>query len=227
MTNAYLHHKCYVSQGMYKPGSEYEKLRNEVIRDVPKGSNFGSGFEMSSSEQDFGFVSVIHQCRGDSYGPKCRSCYATALAALQRKCPRGKGGIIWYDQCFLEFNAIDSFRKIDYDNNFCMSNTKNVSGDKQSYSRKWMQLLQDMSTKAFRKNKSYAAGEERLGKNKLYGMLQCTGDTTFKSCRECYVYNFIHFQDCIYGKQGARVLGRSCNFRFELYPFVGNETEPI
>ncbi|VVA98808.1 unnamed protein product [Arabis nemorensis] len=148
MTNAYLHHKCYVTQGKYKPGSQDEKDLNKIIRSIPMYSNFSIGFEYMAFGKDPDFVSVIHQCRGDSYGPKCRSCYATAVSGLQRRCPRNKGGIIWYDHCFLKFNAVESLEKIDYDNNFCMSNAKNVSSTKQSFERKWVRLLGDLATKA-------------------------------------------------------------------------------
>ncbi|VVB00663.1 unnamed protein product [Arabis nemorensis] len=67
------------------------------------------------------FVSVILQCRGDSYGPKCRSCYAIALSG------------------------------IDYENNFCMHNSKNVSGDQNSFLINWTILLSNVTSIALEK----------------------------------------------------------------------------
>ncbi|KAF2547854.1 hypothetical protein F2Q70_00022657 [Brassica cretica] len=53
-TNEYLNHKCLVSEGKYKPGSEYD-MNND---------------------------NAILQCRADSYGTKCHDCFATALAKV-------------------------------------------------------------------------------------------------------------------------------------------------
>ncbi|KAF2559820.1 hypothetical protein F2Q68_00016892 [Brassica cretica] len=96
-TNAYLNHKCLVSKGKYKPGSEYEKQLKLTIKNFYSDSGNKEGFTLLGSD---GFSAIL-QCRGDSYGSKCRDCYATAVAALHRRCPWYKAKIIWYDQCLL------------------------------------------------------------------------------------------------------------------------------
>ncbi|KFK36926.1 hypothetical protein AALP_AA4G190600 [Arabis alpina] len=63
MTNTYLYHKCYVTQGKYKPGSEDEKDLNEIIRSIAKNKKFSSGLEYRALSNP-GFISVLHQCRG-------------------------------------------------------------------------------------------------------------------------------------------------------------------
>ncbi|ESQ47681.1 hypothetical protein EUTSA_v10021912mg, partial [Eutrema salsugineum] len=153
---------------------------------------------------------------------QCRSCYFTTLSELRRRCPRYKGGIIWYDQCLLEISTVKTFGRIDYDNNFCMSNAKRFSV--QGYTNtKWQALISNLTTIAINeKNPSpvYAAGERRIGRDKVYGMVQCTQDISAKGCVECLTHNMVHLQDCLFYKRGARVIGRSCNFRYEFYPFV-------
>ncbi|KAF8094065.1 hypothetical protein N665_0370s0001, partial [Sinapis alba] len=75
-TNAYLNHKCLVSQGKYKPGSEYgERLKRIMIR-------FYSGSYSGYDGLGDATISAILQCRGDSYGPKCHDCFATAFSAV-------------------------------------------------------------------------------------------------------------------------------------------------
>ncbi|KFK40537.1 hypothetical protein AALP_AA2G008600 [Arabis alpina] len=231
MTNAYIHHKCYITQGKYEPGSEYEEHLTSIAQTISSTKDLSKGYVMMGFTGDGIFVSVIVQCRGDSHGPKCHSCYATALSGLRRRCPKYKGGIVWYEHCLLEFSGNDTQYQNDYDNNFCMHNPKNVSDDQvdvnNSFNRKWTILLSNLTRKAIKIENNdltplYAAGERNFGKYKIYGMVQCTLDITIKGCQECIGHNMVEFQDCLYGKRGGRVLGRSCNFRFELYPFVPN-----
>ncbi|KAG7632132.1 Gnk2-homologous domain [Arabidopsis suecica] len=81
MTNAYLQHKCIVSEGKYQPGSVYEKNLNIIIRASSAG-DFRSGFDLVFRGKGSNFVTLMYQCRGDSYGSRCRSCYTTALSAV-------------------------------------------------------------------------------------------------------------------------------------------------
>ena len=83
MTNAYLHHKCLVSQGKIKPGSLDEKDFNAIIKSLSKDSYaFRTGYSMMAFGDEPNMVSVTFQCRGDSYGDKCRSCFATAQSEV-------------------------------------------------------------------------------------------------------------------------------------------------
>ncbi|KAJ4894258.1 putative cysteine-rich repeat secretory protein 17 [Raphanus sativus] len=222
-TNAYLNHKCLVSQGKYKPGSEYERDVNTMIKMFYSGSY--KGFYLLG----FGAFSTILQCRADSYGTKCHDCFATALAVLRRKCPWYKGMIIWFDQCLLAFSSIDSLGKIDYDNNFCMSNAKKLGGDKLAFSRTLNTLMDNLTTLATTtKSKDnytmFSAGETWYKGDRMYGMVQCTYDLTPRACKECLVINGLRFKDCLSDKRGARFVGGTCTFRFEFYPFI---SEPV
>ncbi|KAJ0264682.1 Gnk2-homologous domain-containing protein [Hirschfeldia incana] len=198
-TNAYLNHKCLVSKGKYKPGSEYEKQLKLTIRNFYSDSGNKEGFTLLGGS---GFSAIL-QCRGDSYGPKCRDCYATAVAA------------------------------IDYDNNFCMSNAKTLGGDAHAFIMTWNILMDNLTTLAIRVDKDtktpplYAVGETRLKGDMMYGMVQCTKDIPDRACEECLVFNSIHFQDCFKDKRGARFMSRSCTFRFEFYPFIAKQVRSI
>ena len=75
-TNAYLNHKCLVNQGKYKPGSEYDNRLKRTLKMFYSGSYRGYDGIGDST------FSAIIQCRGDSYGPKCHDCFATALSAV-------------------------------------------------------------------------------------------------------------------------------------------------
>ncbi|KAJ0264683.1 putative cysteine-rich repeat secretory protein 31 [Hirschfeldia incana] len=220
-TNAYLNHKCLDSQGKYKPGSRYEEILISNTKRFYVDSSLNLGFTLFGSAK----FSAILQCRGDSYGAKCHDCFATALAALLRKCPWYKGRIIWYDQCLLTFSSKHSTGMIDYDTIFCMSNAKKL-GDKLGFASVWNTLLDNLTTLAISRvnytepSALYSVGETRFKGDTIYGMVQCTKDISPEACEECLVFNRLHFQDCLNGKRGARFVGGSCTFRFEFYPFI-------
>ncbi|KAG7626143.1 Gnk2-homologous domain [Arabidopsis thaliana x Arabidopsis arenosa] len=102
-----------------------------------------------------------------------------------------------------------------------------VSGDAKSFNEKTRTLLYKLKEKASskenipnKKNYLYATGEESLGKMKLYAMVQCTQDLSIKNCSVCLNWILGKLPKCCNGKQGGRFLSTSCNFRYELYPFV-------
>ena len=76
VTNEYLNHTCLVNQGKYKLGSEYDKLFKNIMKMFYKNSI--RGYDLFG---DSTFTAIL-QCRGDSYGPKCHDCFATAFAAV-------------------------------------------------------------------------------------------------------------------------------------------------
>ncbi|ANM64980.1 receptor-like protein kinase-like protein [Arabidopsis thaliana] len=248
MNNPYLYHKCSANQGEYKLGSLYKKSLDSGIQQLSKDNEvFRGGFVYMDHTDPNGTlrVYITFQCRGDIYGSHCRSCFATARAELFKRCPRDKAAIIWYDQCFLEFSSISTGGKINYDDNICIDtararpNAKTHTGDDSVL--EFLRLFENLTNIAVTKRNNfvkdvekpalYAAGEKRFGNKKIYVMVQCTHDLTPRACVECVNHNVRQFQDCYEDKpvglkKGARVLGRSCNFRFERYPFVNAKTSP-
>ncbi|XP_019102226.1 PREDICTED: putative cysteine-rich repeat secretory protein 14 isoform X1 [Camelina sativa] len=252
MTNAYLDHKCSANQGKYKPGSYYEKIFDSAIQELSKnteafrgGSIYMDYTDLQEIRSDPERIYFTFQCRGDIYGPQCRSCFATAQSELIKRCPRDKGAIIWYDHCLFQFSSIGTAGGINYDDSVCYNTARARPNAKSHISDsvfKFLTLLDNLTSIAvIKRNKFFknvdqpalfAAGEKTFGNKKLYVMVQCTRDLNAKACEECMAYNIKHFEDCYENKpvglkSGARVLGRSCNFRFERYPFVNPKTSSI
>lgn len=70
------------------------------------------------------------------------------------------------------------------------------------------------------KGSLYATGEMMIGTKKLYGMMQCTDELYENGCSVCLDWLVLQHPFCGDGKQGVRYMCRSCNARFELYPFL-------
>lgn len=82
ITNEYLNHKCFLNQGIYNSGSEYKDSLNILFRKVRTDDYARTGFMHLTKGPASDSVTVMFQCRGDSYGSKCRTCADTAVAGV-------------------------------------------------------------------------------------------------------------------------------------------------
>ncbi|KAG2289271.1 hypothetical protein Bca52824_048875 [Brassica carinata] len=68
--------------GIYNSGSEYEDSLNILFRKVRTDDYARTGFMHLTKGPASDSVTVMFQCRGDSYGSKCRTCADTAVAGV-------------------------------------------------------------------------------------------------------------------------------------------------
>ncbi|KAF8043205.1 hypothetical protein BT93_A1524 [Corymbia citriodora subsp. variegata] len=213
-----LFHFCSTSEN-FTASSPYEsnlsKLTSFLYTMTP-ASGFGLGSIGQYQDQVYGLA----LCRGDTSPSDCKACVADAGAEIRRLCPRNKGAIIWYDNCMFKYLDTNFFGQIDNTNKFYMWNLNNVS-DPEVFNSKVRGLLTGLIDEAYTVPKLYATGEMGLeDKTKLYGLVQCTRDLTAAKCKECLEGAIGELPSCCNGKEGGRVVGGSCNFRYEIYPFV-------
>ncbi|CAN6921110.1 unnamed protein product [Brassica oleracea] len=226
LTNEYLNHKCFLNQGKYKSGSQYEENLNWIFDDIRTSPYALTGFSHLSVEKTpADFVAVTSQCRGDIYESKCRTCIDTVISGVNKLCPSNKGGIVWYDQCLLYITTIKekSPFKINYENIFSMHNPDNVREDAKLFAMRVRDFFSELTLKVKKITNNgllnfYSAGEKKLGKNKLYAMVQCIELT--RDCKSCLAWSITKLFKNNDIKQGGRVLGTNCNVRYELYPFL-------
>ncbi|KAK6919407.1 Gnk2-homologous domain [Dillenia turbinata] len=167
-------------------------------------------------------VNGLALCRGDVNATECQTCVAGASSEIGKLCPCNKGAIIWYDNCLLKYSDMDFIGKIDNQNKFYLVNVNNAS-DPTTFNQRTIRLLSYLSSEAYAAPQMYAAGELELGgSEKLYGLVQCTRDLSSSDCQKCLDDAVSEIPSCCEGKQGGRVVGGSCNIRYEIYPFFGD-----
>ncbi|XP_044467013.1 cysteine-rich repeat secretory protein 38-like [Mangifera indica] len=179
-----------------------------------------TGFGMSNvgdkPDQTYGLA----LCRGDVGTPDCKTCVADACSEIRKRCPYNKAAIIWYDYCLFKYSDEDFFGQIDNKNKFYMWNVQSVS-DPVAFNQKTRELLSKLANDAYATPKLYAVGEMDLSESeKLYGLTQCSRDLSSTDCKKCLDGIIGELPSCCDGKEGGRVVGGSCNFRYEIYPFV-------
>jgi hypothetical protein len=159
-------------------------------------------------------------CRGDASTSDCKTCVVEAGSEIRKRCPYNKAAIIWYDNCLLKYSNKGFFGQIDNGNKFYMWNVNAVS-EPVPFNEKTKELLTQLANKAKATPKLYATGGMELGEStKLYGLVQCTRDLSSAVCKKCLDGIIGELPSCCDGKEGGRVVSGSCNFRYEIYPFV-------
>lgn len=215
-----LYHFCF-SYENYTANEPYGPNLNQLLTllsyKVPP-----TGFGLGSTGQGQNNVNGLALCRGDVSSTNCKTCVIDASKEIRARCPNKKGAIIWYDNCLLKYSNVKFFGEIDNGNKFYMLNVQSVN-DPTSFNQKVKELLSSISSKAYVSPVLYAAGELKLeGSEKLYGLAQCTRDLSSINCKKCLDGAISELPSCCDGKRGGRVVGGSCNVRYELYPIVNS-----
>ncbi|KAJ0051748.1 hypothetical protein Pint_02082 [Pistacia integerrima] len=213
-----LYHYCFGPKN-FTANSPYRINLNNLLKTLPTKVS-STGFARGSSGQGQSRVYGIALCRGDVSKTNCVTCVNDAIKKLRQQCPKQKGAIIWYDNCMFKYSDADFFGKIDNKNKFYMYNVKGVDNPT-SFNKKVKELLSSLASIASANQKWYVAGKlESDGSKTLYGIGQCSRDLSNANCKKCLDSAISELPSRCSGKRGARVVGGSCNVRYELYSFV-------
>ncbi|KNA06697.1 hypothetical protein SOVF_178630 [Spinacia oleracea] len=215
-----LYQLCSSSAGSFSPNSVYVKTLNTLLGSLQTGIVTPSGFSRAAIHKKLFGIAL---CRGDVNSTECNTCVVDASAEIRKRCPYNKGAIIWYDNCFLKYLDHNFFGQIDIQNKFELVNVANISNNPTLFNQKVKGLLSNLADQGSRSRVLYAAGETKLDTfTNLYGLAQCTQDLSSKDCKICLDEAISELPSCCDGRQGGRVVGGSCNVRYEVYPFLNS-----
>ncbi|KAK6919433.1 Gnk2-homologous domain [Dillenia turbinata] len=207
------------SQENYTSNSPYSTNLNDLL-DVLSSQTPPTGYGQGSVGQGSDRVNGLALCRGDVKSLDCKSCVTEARKEILNRCPYYKGAIIWYDYCLLKYSNVKFFGQIDNSNKFYLYNVQSVN-DPATFNENVKELLTSLTNKAYVSSMLFSTGEAKLGNSvTLYGLVQCTRDLSSSDCKKCLDGAIGELPNCCDGKEGGRVVGGSCNFRYEIYPFV-------
>nr|GMD04520.1 cysteine-rich repeat secretory protein 38-like [Ipomoea batatas]GMD10877.1 cysteine-rich repeat secretory protein 38-like [Ipomoea batatas]GME17550.1 cysteine-rich repeat secretory protein 38-like [Ipomoea batatas] len=203
----------------FQPNSRYEKNLNTLLGNLSSNTprnGYSSGFAGKCTDRVYGLA----LCRGDTTTQECTTCVADATTRIRQICPNNNGAIVWYDNCLLKYSEDDFFGEIDNANKFYMQNPVEAN-DPKAFMQKTKELLTRLANSAALLKSSYAAESQDIGGSVTeYAMTQCTRDLSGEDCKKC-LYDYIAElpQCCGTARVGGRVIGGSCYFRYETYPF--------
>ncbi|XP_042497666.1 uncharacterized protein LOC122076436 [Macadamia integrifolia] len=165
-------------------------------------------------------------CLGFVSQDKCKACVYIAIQDIERYCPNSKEASVWEEYCQLSYSNQNFFGYVDDTRNLQELNAENIT-DPVKYSHAVRKLLGELSEQVgSNSTRMYAIGDDNYTKSyKLYGLVQCTKDLTKNDCDRCLQIATRDILSCCNFSRGARLMGKSCYLRYELYAFYQGATE--
>ncbi|KAK1304026.1 Cysteine-rich repeat secretory protein 38 [Acorus calamus] len=214
----------------YTTNSTYQANLNTLLSSLSSNGPT-NGFFNTTQGNPPDQVDGLVLCRGDTNVSECAACLDTAVVDVVQSCPTQKGAIIWYDNCLLRYSNIRFFNSVENSPKFFMSNVNNPT-DPAPFFAAVYGLIESLVNKAAGGPGMFATGEVAVSGpgavagQKAYALAQCTRDLSRDSCAQCLVganNMYLLCTQCA-TKIGGRVIGSSCNFRFEVYKFYGDSS---
>jgi hypothetical protein len=174
-------------------------------------------------------VYALALCRGDHNASECESCVAGAFTDAQQRCAYNKGATIFYDHCLLRYANTKDFLNSNSNGNqlLTLRNMHNVTVPFKVFDAAVAVLVNATADYAANSSRRFGTGVEGFQnidsqKPMLYGQAQCTPDMSPADCRSCLGKIIQSRPQYFSGRQGGRIVGVRCNYRYEQYSFFAN-----
>ncbi|XP_059294761.1 cysteine-rich repeat secretory protein 38-like [Lycium ferocissimum] len=207
-------------KGNYTENSVYQKNLNSLLSTL--SSNMDKhGFYHASIGQNSDMVSAIVLCRGDLEVQECRNCVNNVTQKLVQSCPYKQEAFGGYDGCMLQYSNRSISDATSYSVLYYRCNSGNASKPEE-FNQERNKLFDYLLTRAADGGplRKYASGNA-TGPDfqTVYALVQCTPDLSPQHCFNCLAGVTYRNMTLCNGKRGGRIIGPSCNFRYESYSF--------
>ncbi|ESR62361.1 hypothetical protein CICLE_v10014534mg [Citrus x clementina] len=223
---------CY-DTGNFTTNSTYGKNRELFLSFLASNVTANKGFYTSTIGQIPDEVYGLALCRGDSTPEACASCLNFTVRDMMKNCPNQKEAISWGGMdfpCVVRYSNRSFFGKLELKPTEFNHNINNITSSLKQFDRIWRSLMDRVLAKASSGNSKpkFATEEANLTSSEtIYALMQCTPDISQSDCEFCLRQSMADLQSCCYGKKGSYVLGPSCIFRWEMYPFYGATADSL
>ncbi|CAD6333401.1 unnamed protein product [Miscanthus lutarioriparius] len=204
----------------YTSGSAFQANLDAILSSLPDAAAASSGFAENTTgaaapDKAYGLA----QCRGDVGASDCRSCLNDTAREMASKCPGQKNAMLIYEGCMLRYSNA-SFDPYTFNLIFQWANDENVTQPERFMSLLGVLMSNLVREAAYGSPRRFAAGEvQQTSFVTLYGLAQCTRDTSAANCKLCLAILVDKIPKCCNGKKGGRLFSPICQLRFEIYPF--------
>ncbi|XP_077243471.1 cysteine-rich receptor-like protein kinase 25 isoform X2 [Tasmannia lanceolata] len=209
-----------LNTGNYTSNSTYQTNLNLLLSTLSSNAT-RTGFYNATIGQSPDTVYARARCSGDVTPAECGSCVDTASQDIMQLCPYRKSAVIFYDGCHLRYSNL-RISPTDNSPRFYMWNTQNVSNPTR-FNETLGNLMDILISRAVVASSPHNFASGQLNSTSLqtvYGFVQCDPDLSGNECSRCLQGAVSEIPTCCGGKQGGRVVGIICNFRYEINPFV-------
>lgn len=208
--------------GNYTTKSTFQSNLNTLLASLSSAkTSFTTDAKGSIPNRAYGLI----LCRGDVIPADCSACLNNAMQDVLTLCPVSKQATIWYDSCELRYSDLSFFSIASGAPSWILINVNSVTTNIDSFIKLETKLLDYVTYQAaYNSTLKFATGiaTSRHESQKIYALAQCTRDLSTEGCSMCLQQIRESYKDYVV-RVGGRVLGQSCNFRYEAYPFFAGQ----
>ncbi|KAF3772972.1 putative cysteine-rich repeat secretory protein 37 [Nymphaea thermarum] len=205
-SNEFLRRRCSVAAN-YSDGDEFE---NEAPSIGFLNTTKGQG-----KEKVYGLV----QCRGEVGKEECVTCISRSTIEIVQYCPNTKDAIIWFEKCQLRYSNTNFFGLLNLNDSDSWYWNNSTVEFPDAFDALLGSLLKNLTSAATTEpsRRMFARGAtEYTIRQTLYGLVQCTRDTSIADCKDCLVTSISQINSTTCGgSEGCELLKGSCRVRFD------------
>jgi hypothetical protein len=220
-----LDHFCDTSSN-FTPNDTYQANIQSLADTLPKNASASRAlFATASLGSVPNIVYALALCRGDTKASTCESCVANAFTDAQQLCAYNKGATVFYDPCLVRYANTNFLNSNSNGKLLILHNTQNVTVPFKVFDAAVADLVNATADCAANSSRRFGTGVEGFQnidsqKPKLYGLAQCTPNMSPADCRSCLGGIIQMGPRYFSGRQGGRIVGVRCGYRFEQYSFT-------
>ncbi|XP_071911730.1 cysteine-rich receptor-like protein kinase 25 isoform X1 [Coffea arabica] len=210
---------CSNNIGNYTKNSKYQANLNTLLSSLSTNVS-PDGFYNSSVGEDPDRTYALVLCRGDASFQDCENCVNDSANKILQLCPNQKEAIGWYTICMIRYSNKNFFGNMSTRPNFNLQSSV-VPPNRSIFNQDLSNLTDSLRDQTVGGSSlKFAAGTRKSDSNiTIYALMQCTPDIEGGDCNLCLGWALQVLSQCCYGTEGARVVGPSCSFWYEVFPF--------
>ncbi|KAF3772973.1 Cysteine-rich receptor-like protein kinase 10 [Nymphaea thermarum] len=216
-SNLYLMRRCSIAAN-YTDGDEFEVNMDSVLSTL-KNDAPSIGFLNTTKGQGPEEVYGLVQCRGDIGEEECKSCISRSTIEIVQYCPNTKDAIIWFEKCQLRYSNTNFFGLLNLIDSVSWTWVNSSVESPKKFYGPLVSLLKNLTSAATTEpSKSMFArnATEYTIRQTLYGLVQCTRDTSLADCKVCLETAISEINSSTCGDStGCELLKGSCRVRFD------------
>ncbi|KAK3127244.1 hypothetical protein QOZ80_7AG0570320 [Eleusine coracana subsp. coracana] len=233
----YMEYSCNRTTGNFTAGSAFASNLDRLVALLPANAASSSSL-FATATIGAGNPDAAHGlalCRGDLTDPStCESCLADAFYRLRRLCGASRDATFYHDLCTARYSGDDFLSRPDDNSpviNGMDANASTYPGwdASNATSRSFFLSLVGTLFGEMAVYSAYNASATRrfasavmfINANlpTVYGLVQCTPDLATAQCWHCFEGLRDLNNKWYDGREGGRILGVRCSFRYEGYQF--------
>ncbi|KAF8030085.1 hypothetical protein BT93_E2494 [Corymbia citriodora subsp. variegata] len=215
------------STGNFTANSTYETTLTILLSSISTANDMLLGygiFNVSAPVIDSSeILHVYGLCHGDYTVVNCRICLIGLAANMSRLCPLQKEAIVYTGNCIIRYSNTSFLGTLMTEPSY-LASTTDIASSPDAYDAAMRKLLDVLLAEAARggSSKKYASGDQSVGPDMIYALVQCTPDLTEQQCNDCLDIGIQEIRGCCVGYTGVRFMVPNC-----LILYVDSVTEPL